>query len=45
MSSKNKGGREVRKPKQDQNKKAKGQTPAPTDVSAAVRPTQASRQK
>ena len=29
MGSKNKGGREVRKPKQDRNKKAKGQTPRP----------------
>jgi hypothetical protein len=31
MAGKNKGGREARKPKQDQNKKAKGQTPRPTD--------------
>jgi hypothetical protein len=30
MSGKNKGGRETRKPKQEQNKKAKGQTPPPT---------------
>ncbi len=29
MASKNKGGREARKPKQDKNKKAAGQTPAP----------------
>jgi hypothetical protein len=29
MSGKNKGGREVRKPKQEQNKKSKGQTPPP----------------
>jgi hypothetical protein len=29
MAGKNKGGREARKPKQDQNKKSKGQTPAP----------------
>lgn len=29
MSGKNKGGREARKPKQDQNKKVKGQTPPP----------------
>lgn len=29
MGGKNKGGREARKPKQDQNKKAKGQTPSP----------------
>lgn len=28
MAGKNKGGREARKPKQDQNKKQKGQTPA-----------------
>jgi len=28
MSGKNKGGREARKPKQDQNKKTKGQTPS-----------------
>jgi hypothetical protein len=27
MSGKNKGGRETRKPKQEQNKKTKGQTP------------------
>ena len=27
MSGKNKGGREARKPVQDQNKKSKGQTP------------------
>ena len=31
MAGKNKGGREARKPKQDQNKKPKGQTPRPTD--------------
>jgi hypothetical protein len=30
MSGKNKGGREARKPKQEQNKKQTGQTPAPT---------------
>lgn len=30
MSGKNKGGREARKPKQEHNKKAKGQTPSPT---------------
>jgi hypothetical protein len=29
MAGKNKGGREARKPKQDQNKKQKGQTPRP----------------
>ncbi|MFL6241309.1 MAG: hypothetical protein ACJ735_17640 [Actinomycetes bacterium] len=28
MAGKNKGGREARKPKQEKNKKAKGQTPA-----------------
>jgi hypothetical protein len=31
MSGKNKGGRETRKPKQEQNKKPKGQTPSPGD--------------
>jgi superfamily II DNA/RNA helicase len=37
MASKNKGGREARKPKQDRNKKVKGQTPAPTgSVEATV---------
>lgn len=30
MAGKNKGGREARKPKQDQNKKQKGQTPSQT---------------
>ena len=30
MGEKSRGGREVRKPKQDQNKKPKGQTPPPT---------------
>lgn len=30
MASKNKGGRETRKPKQEQNKKVKGQTPSPS---------------
>ncbi|MGB8650379.1 MAG: hypothetical protein WCD35_06920 [Mycobacteriales bacterium] len=29
MSSKNKGGREARKPKQEHNKKTSGQTPSP----------------
>lgn len=29
MAGKDKAGRETRKPKQDKNKKAKGQTPAP----------------
>jgi hypothetical protein len=37
MSSKNKGGRETRKPKQEQNKKKKGQTPSATGVSEAVK--------
>jgi hypothetical protein len=31
MAGKNKGGREARKPKQERNKKQKGQTPSPTD--------------
>ena len=30
MAGKNKGGREAKKPKQEQNKKAKGQTPSAT---------------
>jgi hypothetical protein len=38
MGSKNKGGREARKPKQDQNKKPKGQTPPPGGTVAAVVP-------
>jgi hypothetical protein len=38
MSGKNKGGREARKPKQDKNKKAQGQTPPPGGVAAAVQP-------
>lgn len=37
MASKNKGGRETRKPKQDQNKKTKGQTPVPTSAVDAIR--------
>ena len=36
MAGKNKGGREARKPKQEQNKKAKGQTPSPGSVAGAV---------
>jgi len=36
MGSKNKGGREARKPKQDQNKKPRGQTPVPGSVSFAA---------
>ena len=40
MAGKNKGGREVRKPKQDRNKKPKGQTPSPTEpaINAINRP-------
>lgn len=38
MSGKNKGGREARKPKKEQNKKIKGQTPPPAGVKAAVLP-------
>ena len=38
MSGKNKGGRETRKPKQEQNKKAKGQTPSPGTVAGAAQP-------
>ena len=38
MGGKNKGGRETRKPKQEHNKKAKGQTPSPGTVSGAVQP-------
>lgn len=34
MSSKNKGGRETKKPKATQNVKASGQTPSPTAVDA-----------
>lgn len=37
MASKNKGGREARKPKQEQNKPVKGQTPSP--VNQAVEAT------
>lgn len=37
MAGKNKGGRETRKPKQDQNKKTKGQTPPPGGVHEAVK--------
>ena len=35
MAGKNKGGREARKPKQDQNKKTKGQTPSATGTGTA----------
>jgi hypothetical protein len=31
MASKNKSGRETRKPKQEQNKRVKGQTPSPVN--------------
>jgi hypothetical protein len=37
MAGKNKGGREARKPKQEQNKKKKGQTPSATGVAEAVK--------
>jgi len=37
MAGKNKGGRETRKPKQEQNKKSKGQTPPPGGVQNAVK--------
>jgi len=36
MGGKNKGGREARKPKQDQNKKPKGQTPPPREGAVAI---------
>jgi len=36
MSGKNKGGREARKPKQDKNKKAQGQTPPEGGVASVV---------
>ena len=36
MAGKNKGGREARKPKQEKNKKQKGQTPSPTDPAVAA---------
>ena len=36
MSGKNKGGRESRKPVQDQNKKSKGQTPQPRSALDAI---------
>jgi hypothetical protein len=38
VAGKNKGGRETRKPKQDQNKKPKGQTPPPGGVEATLKP-------
>lgn len=36
MAGKNKGGRESRKPKQEQNKKVKGQTPSPVNPALDV---------
>jgi hypothetical protein len=36
MSGKNKGGREARKPVQEQNKKTKGQTPDPRSSLDAI---------
>jgi hypothetical protein len=41
MAGKNKGGREARKPKQEHNKKVKGQTPNP--IASAVHPAEAKR--
>jgi hypothetical protein len=38
MGGKNKGGRETRKPKQEHNKKAKGQTPSPGTIARAAQP-------
>lgn len=38
MSGKNKGGRETRKPKQEHNKKVKGQTPSSGTVAEAMQP-------
>lgn len=39
MSQKNKGGREARKPVQDQNKKQKGQTPSARSALDAINHT------
>jgi hypothetical protein len=36
MASKNKGGREARKPKADKNKKSKGQTPSTVNPAIAA---------
>ena len=36
MAGKNKGGREAKKPKQEQNKKKKGQTPLPGTISGTL---------
>jgi len=38
MAGKNKGGREARKPKQDQNKKQKGQTPLARGLETPPKP-------
>ena len=43
MAGKNKGGRETRKPKQDKNKKASGQTPAPRSAADVINHTAAPR--
>jgi hypothetical protein len=46
MAGKNKGGREARKPKQEQNKKQKGQSPAPADRAVdAINPPSGHRKK
>jgi hypothetical protein len=46
MAGKNKGGREARKPKQEQNKKQKGQSPTPADSAVnAINPPSGHRKK
>lgn len=45
MGGKNKGGREARKPKQEQNKKVKGQTPPPGGMKGAVEPPPSRRSR
>ncbi len=46
MASKNKDGRETRKPKEDQNKRVKGQTPSPvSQVAEATRTNRAQPQR
>jgi hypothetical protein len=46
MAGKNKGGREARKPKQEQNKKQKGRSPAPADRAVdAINPPSGHRKK
>ena len=46
MAGKNKGGREARKPKQEQNKKHKGQSPIPADRAVdAINPSTGHRKK